>query len=207
MSEFNYAEYLSNLLIIQYHNLPKASATVQALGADFPDDLIFAVRDGFSLKTATGVQLDILGKYLGTDRYYINTSGALTALNDQEFSLLLQLKAIANNSNCSHESIDNALFDFFGTQIRAESTGNMEMTFFIPAGATPVMIASLQKDCLPRPMGVGVRYVVVQTSPMFGFVTYQNQYAYYKTGFRTYDNPDKVGEILNYFKVVDILGE
>ena len=207
MSDFNYAEYLSNLLIIQYNNLPKASATIQAVGADFPDDLIFAVRDGFSLETATGVQLDILGKYLGTDRYYINTSGQLTPLSDQEFSLLLQLKAVANNTNCSHESIDNALYNFFGTQIRAESSGGMEITFFIPAGATPVMIASLQKDCLPRPMGVGIRYVVVQTSPMFGFVTYQNQYAYYKTGFRTYSNPDKQGEMLNYFKVVDILGE
>ena len=207
MSEFNYAEYLSNLLIIQYHNQPKASATIQAIGADFPDDLIFAVRDGFSLETATGVQLDILGKYLGTDRYYINTSGQITALSDSNFSTLLQLKAVANNTNCSHESIDNALFNFFGTQIRAESNGNMEMTFFIPAGATPVMIACIQKDCLPRPMGVGIRYVIVQTSPMFGFVTYQNQYAYYKTGFRTYSNPDKVGETLNYFKVVDILGE
>lgn len=204
---FNYAEYLSNLLIIQYHNKPKAKATIEAVGKDFPADLIFAVRDGFSLEAAIGKQLDVLAKYLGTDRYYIDTTGHLVALNDDETRILLKLKAIANTSNSSHYDIDTALFNFFGVTVHAESQGGMEMTYFIPAQASRVILAAIQKDVLPRPMGVGIRYVVVQTSPFFGFVTYNSQHAVYKTGFRRYNNPDKVGETLNYFKVIEVLGE
>lgn len=203
----DYSKYLASLLIIQYNGKPKATATVEAVTEDFPDELIFAVRDSFSLETATGKQLDILAKYLGTDRYFINTSGQLVPLDDEEFRILLKLKAIANNSNSSHYDIDNALYQFFGTDVRAESQGAMEMTFFIPSIASRVIIAAIQKDVVPRPMGVGIRYVIVQNSPMFGFVTYQNQFAVYKTGFRTYDDEDKVGEILNYFKVIDVIGE
>ena len=207
MADFNYAEYLSNLLILQYNGKPKAKGTIEALGSQFPDELIFAVRDGFSIDTAIGKQLDILAKYIGTDRYYVGTTGSIISLTDDEFRILLKLKAIANNTNCSHYEIDTALYNFFDAEVRAESQGGMELTFFIPANASRVIIAAIQKDCLPRPMGVGVRYVIVQTNPIFGFVTYDNQYAFYKTGFRDYDNEDKEGETLNYFKIVEVVGE
>lgn len=203
----DYAKYLSSLLILQYAQKPKAVATIEAVGKDFPDELIFAVRDGFSIETAVGKQLDILAKYLGTDRYFIDTTGSLVPLLDDEFRILLKLKAITNTSNTSHYDVDTALYNFFGTDIRAESVGGMEMTFFIPSLASRVIWAAIQKDALSRPMGVGVRYVIVQEKPMFGLVTYDNQYAYYKTGFRTYENPEKEGETLNYFKVLEILGE
>lgn len=203
----SYAEYLSSLLIIQYNGKPKAKATVEAVSKDFPDELIFAVRDGFSMDTATGIQLDILGKYLGTDRFFVDTQGIIVALTDEEYRILLKLKAIANTSNSSHYDIDTALQNFFGNSVHAESKGDMEMTYFIPANAERVIIASIQKDVLPRPMGVGLRYIIVQTNPMFAFATYDNQYAFYRTGFRTYNNPEKIGEILTYNKVVSITGE
>jgi hypothetical protein len=37
----------------------------------------------------------------------------------------------------------------------------------------------------------------------FGFCTYQNQQAIYKTGFRDYNDPDKVGEMLTYSKRIN----
>ena len=203
----DYAEYLSNLLIIQYAQKPKATATVKAIGEDFPDDLIFAVRDGFSLESAEGKQLDILGKYVGTDRFFIDTNGNLVALTDEEFRILLKLKAIANTSNSSHYDIDTALQNFFGNSVHAESRGDMEMTYFIPANAERVIIAAIAKDVLPRPMGVGLNYVIVQNNPMFAFATYDNQYAFYRTGFRTYNDPNKKGEIMTYNKVVRITGD
>lgn len=202
----DYPAYLANLLIMQYHNKPKAIATIQALGKMFPVELILAVRDGFSLETAVGAQLDILAKYLGADRYFVNTSGALDKLDDDEFRVLLKLKAVANNTNCSHYDIDNSLYEFFGTSVHAESTGNMEMTYFIPSGSSRTIIAAIQNDCLPRPMGVGVKYVILQSENFFGLVSYSNQYAIYKTGFRTYTNPSKEGECLTYNKVLRILG-
>lgn len=66
-------KYFTNLLILQYRNKRKARATIEALtqiafsndnGEIFP----IKVQNAYDLDTATGHQLDILGKYLGKDR-------------------------------------------------------------------------------------------------------------------------------------------
>ena len=64
--------YYSNLLILQYHNKPKAKATIEASVGLLPDDLILEVINGFDIETAVGKQLDILGIYVGVDRFYDN---------------------------------------------------------------------------------------------------------------------------------------
>jgi len=66
-------EYFINLLILQYRNKPKARATIEALARatlDGGDDKIFPieVQNAYDLDTATGKQLDVLGKYIGYDR-------------------------------------------------------------------------------------------------------------------------------------------
>jgi hypothetical protein len=64
-------DYYVNLLIIQYHNKPKAQATIAAVVQELlASGVFFDVRDGFSVDTAVGVQLDIIGKYVGVDRFY-----------------------------------------------------------------------------------------------------------------------------------------
>jgi len=69
MSELT--DYYKNLLIVQYHQKPKAQATVAALvDSILSDDLVFDVRDGFNIDTAVGTQLDIIGLYVGIDRFY-----------------------------------------------------------------------------------------------------------------------------------------
>lgn len=61
--------YYINLLILQYKTKPKASAQISALIESLMIyDLAIKVRDGYDIDTAIGVQLDIIGKYLGTDR-------------------------------------------------------------------------------------------------------------------------------------------
>ena len=131
MAEFDYGKYLSSLLIIQYSGKPKAKATIEALAKMFPDKLIMEVRDGFDLETATGKALDILAKYLGVQRQYRNSNGEAQNLTDEEFRTLIKFKAISNTSNASHYDIDTALYNFFGTRVRATSSGNMQMTIFI----------------------------------------------------------------------------
>lgn len=65
-------DYYINLLIIQYNNRPKARATIEALiESGIANGVVFDVRDGFNLDTAVGVQLDIIGKYVGVDRFYL----------------------------------------------------------------------------------------------------------------------------------------
>lgn len=63
--------YYVNLLIIQYNNKSKARATIDLYVRNLIDnDIVQQVRDGFNLETAVGKQLDILGEYLGVDRFY-----------------------------------------------------------------------------------------------------------------------------------------
>ena len=204
MEEFNFGRYISSLLIIQYNGKPKASATIEALAKMFPDKLIMQVRDAFNLDTATGKALDTLAKYVGVNRFYYNTEGEIIRLNDDEFRILIKFKAISNTSTASHYDIDTALYDFFGTRVRATSDGNMQMTFFVPSDATNVIEAAIQQKALPTPLGVEANRIVVQDKKFFGFVDYQDQYAVYKTGFRDYSDPDKDGETLNYDKVEEV---
>ena len=204
MADFDYGKYLSSLLIIQYNGKTKAKATIEALAKMFPDKLIMQVRDAFDLETATGKSLDILAKYLGVDRQYRNDNGEAQNLNDDEFRMLIKFKALSNTSNASHYDVDTALYNFFGTRVRATSLGNMQMVIFIPSDAENVITAAIQQRAMPTPLGVEANRIVVQDKKFFGFVDYENQTAVYKTGFRDYDDPDKEGETLNYEKVEEV---
>lgn len=67
-------DYYTNLLIIQYNNLPKATAMVAGIIAELnAEGVMFDVRDGYDINTAVGAQLDILGKYIGVNRFYNQT--------------------------------------------------------------------------------------------------------------------------------------
>lgn len=194
--------YYSNLLILQYHNKPKAKATIESTVGLLPDDLILEVINGFDIETAVGKQLDILGIYVGVDRFYDN-EGVMESLDDEDYRILVKLKAIANTSDLSHKSLDDALYQFFGNEVRMDSDGNMEMSYFVPRGKTAIIQAAIQKEVLPRPMGVKVAYINEYDKVFFGYRTYENpEESVYKAGFRTYEDPDKVGEMLTYNKVI-----
>lgn len=60
-----------DLLIVQYLDKPKARATIELFTKKLLADGIFwEVMDAFDLKKATGIQLDMIGKYVGVDRYF-----------------------------------------------------------------------------------------------------------------------------------------
>lgn len=204
MAEFDYSKYLSSLLIIQYWGKERARQTIEAVAKMFPLDLILSVRDAFDIDEATGKALDTLAKYVGVSRNYIDQNGDVKVLTDEEFRTLIKFKAISNTSTASHYDIDMALYNFFGTRVRATSDGNMQMTIFVPSAAENVITAAIQQKALPTPLGVEANKIVVQNARFFGFVDYNNQYAVYKTGFRDYNDPDKDGETLNYSKVEEV---
>ena len=61
-------EYYSSLLLNQYLKI-KAIATMKTLTREaFADYLIKQVNEAFDIETATGVQLDVLGEYIGLSR-------------------------------------------------------------------------------------------------------------------------------------------
>lgn len=66
-------KYYQNLLIIQYHNKPKAKAVIEALAWELADawDFLRQIKDCFNLDVAIGKQLDILAKYYGIGRNWV----------------------------------------------------------------------------------------------------------------------------------------
>ena len=64
-------EYYSNLLIIQYNGKPKAKATIELLAQLVWSNMtLLQIRDGFDWRTAVGLQLDIIGQWVGVSRAY-----------------------------------------------------------------------------------------------------------------------------------------
>ena len=68
-------DYYTNLLIIQYHDKPKAIATAELLvGELMIYDTLVDIREAYNIDTAVGVQLDIIGKYTGVNRVITGTT-------------------------------------------------------------------------------------------------------------------------------------
>lgn len=238
-------EYYSNLLIVQYHNKPKAKATIELLVRELlANGLLFDIRDAFSVEMAVGVQLDIIGKYVGLDRFYqedaLDGYFAFTTydevvipsekrgfaiyadttddgdfltyfdvlkrgvgLDDESFRTLIKLRIIQNNSNHSHKSIDDSMYAFFGETVRPSSLGHMDMIYFIPYALSVLIKVAIQKQVLPRPMGVGLN-IIQQNNTFFGFSTY-NLTPTLITGFSNYADYDtKEGQLLDYDNFMDI---
>ncbi len=241
--------YYVGLLIIQYHNEPKAMATIQLFAQElYANGILLDIQNAYNVDTAVGKQLDIIGKYEGVDRYYSllnledyfsfqeynetatspprygfsdyttydgdNHNGTLiyseiiaqaNALFDEDFRTLIKLKIIENNSNYSHQQIDNAIFDLFGTDVRPESTGNMAMQYFISANVLPLLQAILYKRLLPKPMGVLLSAIDGITGDMFSFTDYSGYESPYGFGFSTYANYDTLpGQVLSYNQITEV---
>ena len=62
--------YYSNLLIIQYNGKHRATATIKMLAKlMWANMTLMQIRDSFDWRTAKGLQLDIIGQWVGVDRY------------------------------------------------------------------------------------------------------------------------------------------
>lgn len=250
-------DYYSNLLIIQYNDKPKAKATVELfvaaiLGIDSNsgNQLIEAIRDGFDIDTAVGVQLDVAGKIVGVDRLfkgqvfdnapffsftgyaiapltnqegfsifsdfdaangstltYLGLVSTDNKLNDSDFRIIIKLKTLVNNIDYSEKSIDEGLYALFGNDITMSTLEDMTMTYFVPSAFSALVSVILEKQLLPKPMGVAIDYVISQDKPFSGFATYYltpgdnvEGWATYST-YSAYDITE--GETLNYNKLME----
>lgn len=64
-------KYYQDLLIVQYHDKPKAKAMIKSKIEETLCNLLeVKVRDAFDVDTAVGVQLDIIGKWVGIERIF-----------------------------------------------------------------------------------------------------------------------------------------
>lgn len=123
-------------------------------------------------------------------------------LNDEDFRFLIKLRIIQNHSNHSHKSIDDNIFAFFGSDVRADSAGNMLMYYFVPRNKSAIISVALQKEILPKPMGVGLRYAIEGDEDFFGFATY-SETPPLNVGFANYSDYDtKEGDTLRYKNLI-----
>ena len=240
-------EYYQNLLIVQYHDKPNAQALIGLLiEMAQASALLQQIRDAFDIDTATGVQLDLLGKYIGLNRYYngqtltgyfsllpyadsvgsqvgfttyagynTNTSPTLIyadllsvtqALSDDDFRPLLKFKIITNNTIAAHSVIDNALYAVFGAGVVASSSGLMKMIYFVTREYYQLALVAIQKDVLPKPLGVALTYVIQHQNAFFGMTNYAGGGGgVLLTGFTTYANYGTTsGEVLTYNDLIAV---
>lgn len=170
------AEYYADLLITQYRDKTKARAMVKAtILPMLMDQLPVAVQDAFSIDEAEGVQLDVLGKYVGASRYTYTPTNPIT-LDDDDFRTLIRMIIIKNNNGSSLQTIQNLLAMAFPGQVYVSDNQSMGLNYLIldSLGTPDLLDAIIYGDYLPRPMGVQSSATIVGsiTKNFFGFRTY-----------------------------------
>lgn len=183
-------DYYAKLLILQYVGKPKAFATIQTLVTPvIMDQLPIGVQNAFKIGTAVGVQLDVIGKYVGVIRSGSSLNGSAIELDDNDFTGLIKLAIIRNNSGSSLATIQELLQSNFPSQILVFDYANMRMSYYLNSSIGSQDLAQLfvTEGLLPKPMGVQLASVIYSPH-IFKFF-----------GFRTYDIPAaNVSPVNNY---------
>jgi hypothetical protein len=153
---------------------PQFRATVEAMSS-FPVAMANFIADlprQFDLDEAIGVQLDIVGKWIGRDRYVkvpldnlwfsfgdarkgfglgywkgiFDPQLGITALDDESYRKLLYAKILVNNWNGTYESARNLINSYFlnsGTTFFIDDHGNGSATYAITGKIPPPIFLAL----------------------------------------------------------------
>lgn len=198
-------QYYADLLILQYKGNPKAYATIEAIAELIVmNQLPNQVLNAYDLDTAVGVQLDVLGKYAGVDRYGTTFSGNIT-LDDDDFRTYIKV-AIAQNSNGSSlYDIQTLLWNFFEDALVVIDYQSMSISYIFneSIGSRDLAEMFVNDDRLPRPMGVKLAGVVYEPTDefFFGMRTY-NAAGFHARPFNTYDDYQTDWPWLTYDDVI-----
>lgn len=195
------------LMTVTNNTLEQSDTTPIAItNAGNPDlgPLPLQVQNAFTFGQAVGTQLDTLGKYAGVSRNGFGFTGPIS-LDDADFTKLIQLATIQNNSGSSLATIQNLLNTFFPGEILVFDYQTMRMSYLISSsvGTQPLVQLFVTEGLLPKPMGVelaSVIYAPVITT-FFGFRTYdapQN----HSSPFNNYDTYNMAFPWLSYADAV-----
>lgn len=194
MTEQEFEDYYSDLLILQYKTLPNARATIAALVKQAVDGgFLLQLVNCFGIDTAVGKQLDILGKYIGLNRTVkVNIGDTGTnVLSDEDYRILLKLKIVCNTNFSSTSQIKSALYQLFPSDIRLFDNRDMTYDYNLSTAFNNLVDVILAEELLPFPMGVGYTIEVVpDLLELYGYYDYgglndnPNGYSSYDDGFR-----------------------
>lgn len=172
---------------------PRFSATVQALAEPLSDGqgFLLGMSADFDLDTAIGAQLDIVGEWVGRNRYVTvpitdvwfsfdiegvgfdqgtwkgpyDLDAAMTRLDDDHYRILLRAKIAANQWDGTLPGAKAVLDPVFGNDTHVFIQDNMDMSMTVGvSGKIPsaVTLALLSGGYIPlKPSGVRVNYLVV----------------------------------------------
>lgn len=160
------------------------------------------VKEILNFDTCISEALDYFwGKKYKISRTFTDENGNLFTLTDEIFREIIKIRAFGSRWNGSIAEMNEFLGDLFKDRGVAFVNDSQDMTevFFFLFSLTPEELYLFRnKDILPKPAGVGVGVSEFPSKRVFGFVSYKNQQPSFRTGFRTYANPTKVGGVLNY---------
>lgn len=196
--------YYQGLLIIQYIGKLKAKATIGAsVEPIIMDQLPLQVQDAFTIGTAVGAQLNVLGKYAGVTRSGFGSGQRAITLSDADYTQFIKLAIVRNNFGSSLAEIQDLLHRFFPDEIFVFDHLGMRMSYYLvdTVGSQDLAELFISKGLLPRPMGVQLSVVIYGPpevlTAFFGFRTYEAA-GYNNSPFNDYDNYETDRPWLSY---------
>lgn len=182
----------ADLLVISSNTMADShSNAVMVIITETDVTLPVAVENGFDPATAQGVQLDVIGKYVGVARRVQGFTGILN-LSDQDFRSLIRIAILSNSSGSSLADIQNLLFLFFPHLIRVYDYQNMRMSYLISStlGSLDLIESLVVQNLLPRPMAVQISAIIYgpDIDNFFGFCSYEDPTPGGIRPFNTYED-------------------
>lgn len=183
------------ILTVSTNTLSAISGAVAVTVTEIDVTLPLAVQNAFNVTAteatgpeAVGVQLDVIGKYVGVSRTSRGFTTQIT-LNDHDFTSLIQLAIIQNNAGSSTFEIVNLLNQFFPNEVFMFDHQDMTIDYYVQStiGSQDLVQVFITEGLLPRPMAVRIRALIYfsNVNIFFGFRTYK-ALAFKGTPFNTY---------------------
>lgn len=179
---------VAELLVLVSSTLDDGVDPITVTIAETDLTLPLAVQEAYNLDTAVGVQLDVLGKYVGVTRTAPGFYEQIT-LDDDDFRSLIRLAIIKNNAGSSLYEIQTLLTTWFPGAILVFDYQNMQMSYLVSTsvGSASLVQLFVTEKLLPRPMAVQIALLIYapDIDKFFGFRTYLNA-AFNATPFNSY---------------------
>lgn len=181
----------AKILKVGSNTLTSLSGAVTVTVTETDVTLPVAVQNAFNVtgpNPAQGVQLDVIGKYVGVTRTSRGFTTQIT-LDDHDFTSLIQLAIIQNNAGSSTYEIVKLLNQFFPNQVFMFDHQDMTIDYYVASsiGSQDLVQVFITEGLLPKPMAVRIRALIYfpDVSIFFGFKSYTAP-PFKATPFNTY---------------------
>lgn len=91
---------------------------------------------------------------------YNDASGSSATLNDDEYRILLKLKAYTNRSNHSLGEINDFIYSLFGSDLTMVDNFDMSIEYYVNPSIAGIISIAKDNEFLPKPMGVAINFLL-----------------------------------------------